>query len=52
MEAEHAAGIAEGRLHPETKAVLEDLWPEHDPAATNRNRLGPVSQVAIDQVLR
>lgn len=44
MEAEHAAGIAEGTLHPETRAVLEDLWPEHDPSATARSRSGPVSR--------
>lgn len=32
MEAQHAQGIAEGRLHPETREVLQDLWPDHRPA--------------------
>jgi hypothetical protein len=50
MEAEHAAGIAEGRLHPETKAILEDLWPEHDPSAIARNRSGPVSVLGTQQL--
>jgi hypothetical protein len=26
-----AKGIAEGRIHPETKEELEDLWPYYDP---------------------
>ncbi|KAJ9111128.1 hypothetical protein QFC19_001327 [Naganishia cerealis] len=33
MEAEHAQGIAEGRLHPETRETLQDLWPGHKPLA-------------------
>ncbi|KAJ9093432.1 hypothetical protein QFC21_006463 [Naganishia friedmannii] len=32
MAAEHAQGIAEGRLHPETRETLQDLWPDHRPA--------------------
>lgn len=32
MEADHAQGIAEGRLHPETRETLQDLWPDHRPA--------------------
>ena len=31
MEPELAKGIAEGRVHPETKEELEDLWPDYHP---------------------
>lgn len=37
MEPGLAKGIAEGRVHPETKEVLEDLWPDYHPGVGRAN---------------
>jgi exonuclease-1 len=38
MDPEMAKGIAEGRVHPETKEELEDLWPDYHPGTGRANQ--------------
>jgi exonuclease-1 len=43
MEPETAKGIAEGRVHPETKEKLEDLWPDYHPGVGCANQTQPAA---------
>jgi exonuclease-1 len=46
MEPEMAKGIAEGRVHPETKEELEDLWPDYHPGTARANQTQATSSAS------